>query len=42
MEAKWNLLQDADLYRLYKDMVVSGIITAEEFWANKWVCDKIS
>ncbi|XP_011403343.1 PREDICTED: general transcription factor IIH subunit 1-like isoform X2 [Amphimedon queenslandica] len=34
LEAKWRLLQDADLYTLYKDMVVSGIITAEEFWAN--------
>jgi transcription initiation factor TFIIH subunit 1 len=40
LEAKYKLLQDPGLYALYKDMVVSGIITAEEFWANR--CDNTS
>ncbi len=38
LEAKKTLLQNEDLYHLYKDMVVSGVITADEFWANRQVC----
>ena len=31
-----RLLKDnPELYQLYKDLVVSGVITAEEFWANR-------
>ena len=37
LEAKRALLQNEDLYHLYKDMVVSGLITADEFWANRQV-----
>ena len=38
LEAKRSLLKsDEGLYRLYKEMVVSGLITAEEFWANRQV-----
>lgn len=36
LEEKNRLLQDnPDLYQLYKDLVVSGVLTAEEFWANR-------
>ena len=32
----FRLLQNnPDLYQLYKDLVVSEIITAEEFWSNR-------
>ena len=38
LEAKRSLLKsDEGLYHLYKEMVVSGLITAEEFWANRQV-----
>ena len=29
------LQQDPELFQLYKDLVVSGIITPEEFWSNR-------
>lgn len=29
------LKDNPELYQLYKDLVVSGVITAEEFWANR-------
>jgi len=36
LEEKNRLLKDnPELYQLYKDLVVSGVITAEEFWANR-------
>jgi len=36
LEEKNRVLKDnPELYQLYKDLVVSGVITAEEFWANR-------
>ncbi|XP_078586685.1 general transcription factor IIH subunit 1-like [Branchiostoma floridae x Branchiostoma japonicum] len=36
LEEKNRLLQeDPQLFQLYKDLVVSGVITAEEFWTNR-------
>ncbi|XP_025087709.1 general transcription factor IIH subunit 1-like isoform X2 [Pomacea canaliculata] len=36
LEVKNKLLQeDPELFQLYKDLVVSQVITAEEFWASK-------
>ncbi|XP_065647449.1 general transcription factor IIH subunit 1 isoform X1 [Hydra vulgaris] len=36
LEEKNKLLKEnSDLYQLYKDLVVTGIITAEEFWENQ-------
>ncbi|KAK3754889.1 hypothetical protein QZH41_018945, partial [Actinostola sp. cb2023] len=29
------LKENPDIYQLYKDLVVSGVITSEEFWANR-------
>lgn len=29
------LQQDPDLFQLYKNLVVSGVVTAEEFWATR-------
>lgn len=29
------LKDNPELYQLYKDLVVSNVITAEEFWANR-------
>lgn len=29
------LQEDPELFQLYKDLVVSQVITAEEFWASK-------
>ncbi len=29
------LQQDPELFQLYKDLVVSGIVTPEEFWNNR-------
>ena len=29
------LQSDPELFQLYKDLVVSGIVSAEEFWANR-------
>ena len=29
------LQEDPELFQLYKDLVVAGIVTAEEFWANR-------
>ena len=38
LEAKRALLQkDESLYQMYKDLVMSGIISAEEFWNNRQV-----
>lgn len=37
LEAKTNLLKsDPALYQLYNDLVVGKLITAEEFWANRF------
>ncbi|KAI0213338.1 General transcription factor IIH subunit 1 [Lamellibrachia satsuma] len=36
LEQKNRILQqDPELFQLYKDLVVSGVITAEEFWASR-------
>ncbi|XP_074659890.1 general transcription factor IIH subunit 1-like [Tubulanus polymorphus] len=36
LEEKNRMLQeDPELFQLYKDLVVSGVITAEEFWAER-------
>ncbi|XP_046864064.1 general transcription factor IIH subunit 1-like isoform X2 [Xenia sp. Carnegie-2017] len=36
LEEKTKLLEEnPDLYQLYKDLVVSEILTAEEFWSNR-------
>ncbi|CAH1787181.1 unnamed protein product [Owenia fusiformis] len=36
LEEKNRMLQeDAELFQLYKDLVVSQVISAEEFWANR-------
>ncbi|XP_068717485.1 general transcription factor IIH subunit 1-like [Montipora capricornis] len=36
LEEKNRMLKDnPELYQLYKDLVVSSVITAEEFWANR-------
>jgi transcription initiation factor TFIIH subunit 1 len=41
LEEKTRLLNsDPALYQLYKDIVVSGILTAEEFWANRQEADE--
>lgn len=41
LEVKNRLLQeDPELFQLYKDLVVSQVITAEEFWASR--ADKFS
>ena len=29
------LKDNPELFQLYKDLVVSNVITAEEFWANR-------
>jgi hypothetical protein len=29
------LKENPEVYQLYKDLVVSGVITSEEFWANR-------
>lgn len=35
LEAKNKLLKSSpSLYQLYKDLVTTGLISAEEFWAN--------
>lgn len=39
IDEKWRLLnEDQSLYQTYKDLVVGGAISAEEFWANRAVC----
>jgi len=30
------LQEDPVLFQLYKDLVVANVITAEEFWANRF------
>ena len=36
LEVKNRLLQeDPELFQLYKDLVVSQVISAEEFWASR-------
>ena len=36
LEAKNQLLKNnPNLYQLYKDLVTTGLISAEEFWANQ-------
>lgn len=36
LEAKNQLLKNnPSLYQLYKDLVTTGLISAEEFWANQ-------
>ena len=36
LEAKNSMLNsNPTLYQLYKDLVVGGLITADEFWANR-------
>ena len=36
LEAKNSMLHiKPALYQLYKDLVVGGLITADEFWANR-------
>ena len=36
LEAKNNLLKsNPGVYQLYKDLVITGLINAEEFWANQ-------
>ncbi|EDO49292.1 predicted protein [Nematostella vectensis] len=36
LEEKNRMLKDnPELYQLYKDLVVSGVITPDEFWANR-------
>ncbi len=36
LEAKNHLLKsNPGVYQLYKDLVTTGLISAEEFWANK-------
>lgn len=43
IEAKTNLLKsDPALYQLYNDLVVSRLISAEEFWANRFSEGKLS
>ena len=38
LEAKKALLQsDPNLHQLYRDLVISEIISADEFWANRLV-----
>ena len=42
LEAKTNLLRsDPALYQLYNDLVVSRLISAEEFWANRFTEGKL-
>ena len=42
IEAKTNLLKsDPALYQLYNDLVVSRLISAEEFWANRFTEGKL-
>ena len=39
IDEKVKLLnEDKNLYQMYKDLVVGGAISAEEFWANRNVC----
>jgi len=39
IDEKVKLLnEDQNLYQMYKDLVVGGAISAEEFWANRNVC----
>ena len=33
------LQEDKQLFQLYNDLVVSGVITAEEFWTNRTQVD---
>jgi transcription initiation factor TFIIH subunit 1 len=36
LEEKNRILQsNPEMLQLYKDLVVSGVITADEFWANR-------
>jgi len=35
------LQEDPELFQLYKDLVVSGVITTEEFWASRGVSNAI-
>ena len=43
LEAKTTLLKsDPALYQLYNDLVVSRLISAEEFWANRFSEGKAS
>ena len=38
LEAKTALLQsDQCLHQLYRDLVITGVISADEFWANRLV-----
>ena len=38
LEAKTALLQsDQYLHQLYRDLVITGVISADEFWANRLV-----
>ncbi|XP_006814889.1 general transcription factor IIH subunit 1 [Saccoglossus kowalevskii] len=38
LEEKNRMLQeDPELFQLYKDLVMSGVISADEFWANRTV-----
>lgn len=39
IDEKVKLLnEDQNLYQMYKDLVMGGAISAEEFWANRNVC----
>ena len=29
------LQEDPELFQLYKDLVVSGVVTADEFWSTR-------
>lgn len=43
LEAKTNLLKsDPALYQLYNDLVVGKLITAEEFWTNRFAEGKLT
>ena len=36
LEEKNRILQeDPELFQLYKDLVISKVMTADEFWANR-------
>ena len=42
LEAKTNLLKsDPALFQLYNDLVVGRLISAEEFWANRFAEGKL-
>ena len=43
LEAKTNLLKsDPALYQLYNDLVVGRLISAEEFWTNRFSEGRLS